>query len=238
MESIIETQRSLHEERERCLDLIVKESLSDKKNVSALPLLFVLDVFQSYSRFQQRERVNSEHRSRELIDRFINATGQLVEIYKDENGERAHEIQSIGGPNEFAEFYSRLKIMKEVHRRNPNEEASSLTLEFDKKLSYISNSERIEKEMIRFSDEEGYGKFLDMHLLFDQYINLKGVKVCFNQVGMIYVVYRKLITFAIWRHLTTSTKCQETRPRRQEPIRNTLTVFSVTSATTSNVQNR
>jgi hypothetical protein len=36
MESIIEVQRSLHEERERCLDLIVKEYLADKKNVSIL----------------------------------------------------------------------------------------------------------------------------------------------------------------------------------------------------------
>jgi splicing factor 3A subunit 3 len=95
------------------------------------------------------------------------------------NGERAREIQSLGGPNEFAEFYSRLKVMKEAHRRNPNEEASSLTLEFDQKLAYISNAERVEKEIVRFSDEEGYGKFLDMHLLFDQYINLKGIKVCF-----------------------------------------------------------
>jgi splicing factor 3A subunit 3 len=95
------------------------------------------------------------------------------------NGERAREIQSLGGPNEFAEFYSRLKVMKEAHRRNPNEEATSLTLEFDKKIAFISNAERVEKELVRFSDEEGYGKFLDMHLLFDKYINLKNIKVCY-----------------------------------------------------------
>lgn len=35
----------------------------------------------------------------------------------------------------------------------------------------------MEREIVRFTDEEGYGKFLDMHLLFDQYLNLKGVKV-------------------------------------------------------------
>jgi splicing factor 3A subunit 3 len=69
--------------------------------------------------------------------------------------------------------------MKEVHRRNPNEEANSLTLEFDKKIVFITNPDRVEKEMVRFSDEEGYGKFLDMHLLFDQYINLKDIKVRF-----------------------------------------------------------
>jgi hypothetical protein len=42
MESIIEVQRSLHEERERSLDLVVKEFVSDKKNVS---LLFHLSSF-------------------------------------------------------------------------------------------------------------------------------------------------------------------------------------------------
>jgi hypothetical protein len=33
--------------------------------------------------------------------------------------------------------------------------------------------------MVRFSDEEGYGKFLDMHILHEHYMNLKGVNVCF-----------------------------------------------------------
>lgn len=129
--------------------------------------------------FQQRERVNSEQRSRELLDRFVETTNQLVDIYKDSTGERAREIQSLGGPNEFAEFYSRLKVMKEAHRRNPNEEASSLNLDFDKKIAFISNPDRVEKEVVRFSDEEGYGKFLDMHLLYSQYVNLKGIKVRF-----------------------------------------------------------
>lgn len=123
--------------------------------------------------------MNSDQRSRELIERFTNNTSQLAEIYKDLNGERAQEIQSLGGPNEFAEFYSRLKVMKEMHRRNPNEEATSLTLEFDKKIAFITNPDRVEKEMVRFSDEEGYGRFLDMHLLYDQYINLKEIKVGF-----------------------------------------------------------
>ncbi|KAI6205897.1 hypothetical protein M3Y94_00844400 [Aphelenchoides besseyi] len=155
MDSIIETQRSLHEERERCLDLIVNEFLAGKKN--------------------QRERVNSDQRSRELIERFSTATNQLIEIYTDPTNERASEIQQLGGPNEFAEFYQRLKLMKAFYAKNPNEEANSLTFEFGKKLTYISNPDRIEKEMVTFTDEEGYGKFLDMHLLFDQYINLKDI---------------------------------------------------------------
>jgi len=41
---------------------------------------------------------------------------------------------------------------------------------------FAMDPDRIEKEVIRFSDEEGYGKFLDMHLLFEEFLNVKGIK--------------------------------------------------------------
>lgn len=31
--------------------------------------------------------------------------------------------------------------------------------------------------MIEFTDEEGYGKYLDLHECYEKYINLKGVEV-------------------------------------------------------------
>lgn len=43
----------------------------------------------------------------------------------------------------------------------------------------IENIELAEKDVIEFTDEEGYGRFLDLHILYDKYINIKGVKVCF-----------------------------------------------------------
>lgn len=42
----------------------------------------------------------------------------------------------------------------------------------------IENIELAEKDVIEFTDEEGYGRFLDLHTLYDKYINIKGVKVC------------------------------------------------------------
>lgn len=33
--------------------------------------------------------------------------------------------------------------------------------------------------MVEFSDEEGYGKYLDLHECYEKYINLKGIEVCF-----------------------------------------------------------
>ena len=34
---------------------------------------------------------------------------------------RKEEVAALSGPNEFAEFYSRLKQIKEFHRKHPNE---------------------------------------------------------------------------------------------------------------------
>lgn len=34
---------------------------------------------------------------------------------------RRDELAAISGPNEFAEFYNRLKHIKEFHRKHPNE---------------------------------------------------------------------------------------------------------------------
>lgn len=42
MESIIETQRTLHEERERCIDLVVKEFLAKKSTASQILFLRLL----------------------------------------------------------------------------------------------------------------------------------------------------------------------------------------------------
>uniref|UniRef100_A0A914DEL0 Matrin-type domain-containing protein n=1 Tax=Acrobeloides nanus TaxID=290746 RepID=A0A914DEL0_9BILA len=156
MESILETQRNLHEERERCIDAMTKEFLSEKRT--------------------QKEKINSDQRAKAHLDRYRVASQKLAQIYKDDDGERNKELHAIAGPNEFAEFYSRLKVLKDVHRKNPNETAMPLTIEFQEMNNFIQNPDRVEKEMVRFTDEEGYGRFLDMHLLHDQYLNLKGVR--------------------------------------------------------------
>uniref|UniRef100_A0A1I7XUQ6 SF3A3 domain-containing protein n=1 Tax=Heterorhabditis bacteriophora TaxID=37862 RepID=A0A1I7XUQ6_HETBA len=142
MDSILETQRKLHEERERTIDTIVKEVMSEKKTHKA--------------------KINSEQRVKQLVDRYHGCTEGLERLYEDLDGARKREMNAIAGPNEFAEFYSRLKLLKDAHRRNPDEE--------------MADPERPEIDMVQFTDEEGYGRFLDLHALFVQYINLKAIK--------------------------------------------------------------
>lgn len=54
--------------------------------------------------------------------------------------------------------------------------AEPLTVEFQKINEEIINPERAEPDMVEFSDEEAYGRFLDLHAQYDKFINLKNIK--------------------------------------------------------------
>jgi len=41
-------------------------------------------------------------------------------------------------------------------------------------------------DLVEFSDEEGYGKFLDLHECYVKFINLKGIEVQTNAQSVIY----------------------------------------------------
>lgn len=52
-------------------------------------------------------------------------------------------------------------------------------MEFMAMQEEIENVDRAEPDLVEFTDEEGYGRFLDLHPVYLQYINLKNVKVIF-----------------------------------------------------------
>jgi len=78
METLLEQQRRYHEERERLMDGMVQERLQ-KKNA-------------------HRETVNSEHRQRVMLDRYVECTNSLKEIYEDKDGQRKEEVAALSAP--------------------------------------------------------------------------------------------------------------------------------------------
>ena len=153
MESLLEQQRCYHEEMERMMDALVGEKMASKKT--------------------HKDTLNSDHRQRAMVDRYMTCSGLLKEIYEDKDGQRREEVAKLSGPNEFAEFYERLKQIKEFHRRHPGEAISvPMSVEFDElKKAREGNDDTI---MAEFTDEEGYGRFLDLHECYEKYVNLKG----------------------------------------------------------------
>lgn len=51
----------------------------------------------------------------------MESTDNLKELYEDKDGLRKEEVSALSGPNEFQEFYNRLKQIKDFYKRLPNE---------------------------------------------------------------------------------------------------------------------
>ena len=156
METILEQQRRYHEERERLMDVMVKEMLYKKAGGS-------------------REQINSDHRLKMLIDHYMESTNHLKELYEDKDGLRKEEVAALSGPHEFTEFYSRLKAIKDFYRRHPNEIGIPMSAEFEELAKMRENPTEENYNMVEFTDEEGYGKYLDLHECYYKFLNLKGI---------------------------------------------------------------
>lgn len=112
---------------------------------------------------------------------YVNATSSVRELYEDKDGERKAEVAALSGPNEFSEFYSRLKQIKEFYKKHPNEISVPLQVEFDEMSKAYANSGALADAeasslLVEFSDEEGFGRYLDLHECYNMYLNLRNVE--------------------------------------------------------------
>lgn len=106
---------------------------------------------------------------------YVETTSQLAELYEDKEGERKVEIAALSGPNEFSEFYSRLKGIKEFHKKHPDEISIPLSTEFEQMAKAYQQSDALNL-LVEFTDEESFGRYLDLHECYDKYINLRGIE--------------------------------------------------------------
>ena len=100
---------------------------------------------------------------------------RLLEIYQDVEGLRQKEIQTIGTGDQFEEFYKQLADIKDFHKRYPNEPVENLERAYKRRQP--AEGEPLGAEVDRmFTGQEGYGQFLDLTGLHEDYLNLPGVK--------------------------------------------------------------
>jgi splicing factor 3A subunit 3 len=147
IDSILEEQRSRHEERERLEEAMVLE-MNVKKS-------------------SRKEEILSDHKLRYLLDRYKRVTQELVEYYEDKECNLKKELNDLSSSSDLISFYSRLKSIKSFYAVNPDE--IILPLE-------TSLQEAIKSQVhVVFRDEESNGRFLDLNHCFNLYINMKGV---------------------------------------------------------------
>ncbi|XP_027103575.1 splicing factor SF3a60 homolog [Coffea arabica] len=148
--TLLEVTRASHEEVERLERLIVKDLQTEPPTA--------------------RERLYQSHRVRNMIEQITETTNKLVEIYEDKDNARKDEIAALGGQtatgtNVFSAFYDRLKEIREYHRRHPAARVIDANDEYEQILR--------EEPQIEFSGEEASGRYLDLHELYNDYLNSK-----------------------------------------------------------------
>lgn len=120
-----------------------------------------------------KERVLQENRVYIRLDNMITSGKTLLELYDDPLGARKNELDNISGENVFGVFYDRLKSLREYHRKFKHPELLNATNEI----------ERV-KVGVKFSGAECFGKFVDLHRFFEQYVNMQ-----------IFLPYRRDLTY-------------------------------------------
>ncbi|KAG5558822.1 hypothetical protein RHGRI_008699 [Rhododendron griersonianum] len=148
--TLLEVTRAGHEEVERLERLIVKDFQNEPAS--------------------SKDRLFQSHRVRNMIDQITTTSIKLVEIYEDKDNARKDDIAALGGQtatgtNVFSAFYDRLKEIREYHRRHPAARVVDANEEHEELLK--------EEPRIEFTGEEAMGRYLDMHELYNEYINSK-----------------------------------------------------------------
>ena len=152
---LLEEQRFLHEDLERLEQGISDRVAEEPKHI--------------------RDRLNRDHQISGFLNRIQEQSRRLLDIYRDTEGLRLREIQSISTGDPFDEFYKQLGTIKDFHRRYPNEPVENLERAYKRKAPGEGESATAEVDNM-FTGEEAFGKFLDLTTLHEQYLNLPGVK--------------------------------------------------------------
>ncbi|KIW86968.1 uncharacterized protein Z519_12433 [Cladophialophora bantiana CBS 173.52] len=155
---ILEDQRFLHEDLERLEQAITDRVAEDPKNAS-----------------QIKDRLTRDHQIDGFLTRIQEQSKRLLDIYKDAEGLRLKEVQSLSTGEPFEEFYKQLEEVKDFHRRYPNEPVENLERAYKRRRP--EEGEYIPSEVDNmFSGEESNGRFLDLTQLHEDYLNIPGIK--------------------------------------------------------------
>lgn len=96
-------------------------------------------------------------------------------MYEDSDGARTREIQTISTGDPFDEFYKQLNSIKDFHRKYPNEPVENLERAYKRRAPGEDGAILSEVDNM-FTGEEGFGRFFDLTMLHEEYLNLPGVK--------------------------------------------------------------
>jgi splicing factor 3A subunit 3 len=114
---ILEEQRFLHEDLER-LEQAISDRVAEEPRHVGRPGQNQTDHKLTFSA-KVRERLNRDHQIAGFLDRIQDQSKRLLDIYKDADGSRTKEIQTISTGEPLEEFYKQMADIKSFHQRYP-----------------------------------------------------------------------------------------------------------------------
>jgi splicing factor 3A subunit 3 len=164
---LLEDQRLLHEDLERLEDATAERLLEDPKHVSApspsLHLLLTVLLI--------RERLARDHEINEFLARIEHQSDRLLKIYEDVDGEKDREARDISTGDTMDSFLKQMASIKDHYHRYPNEPVENLEKAY-KHRTPEDQARAVARTESLFTGEEGFGRFFDLTMLHEQYLNL------------------------------------------------------------------
>ncbi|KAI1646737.1 hypothetical protein F4815DRAFT_249324 [Daldinia loculata] len=152
---LLEEQRFLHEDLERLEQGVADRIGEEPKHI--------------------RDRLARDHQIAQFLDRISSQSTRLLTIYRDVDGTRSREIQQIGSGDPMEEFYKQLADIKRFHTKYPNEPVENLERAYRPKKGPDAESEPSIVDTL-FTGEEAFGRFFDLHICHEMYLNLPNAK--------------------------------------------------------------
>ena len=148
--TLLELSRTGHEEMELGENRIVKLLAAETKT--------------------HKQKLIQQHKVLKEVKGLQRVAAKLVDTYTDKDGGRKQELESMTGADVFGGFYSKLRDLREYHRKFPN-------LYYDQGPTDQEVNLADDPEILnQFSAEEFAGRFLDVNGLHMKFINLKNAK--------------------------------------------------------------
>lgn len=120
-----------------------------------------------------KERIVQQHRVKQVVGRLNDATGRVMDIMDDKDGSRREELAAMSGtlPDVFNNFYSRLRDVRDYHRKFPDQ--TDVVYNDDGTVMNLEDQILKEEPIPEFTGEEGMGRWVDLHEVYNRFVNLK-----------------------------------------------------------------
>lgn len=123
----------------------------------------------------KRARLVRDHEIANFLSRIHSQSERALHIYNDEQEARTQEVQSISTGDPFESFYKELENVKNFHKRYPNEPVENLERAYKRTENGGPGGFAGDIDGM-FTGEEAFGRFFDLTMLHESFLNLPGVK--------------------------------------------------------------